>query len=87
MENPVGDPYCIHGHWEDSICVCDNGYETIFVDLTLNPQYCSSINAVIVEKDPFYHSENLFHVMAMGVSFGIIVYVAYDSIDFLRDVV
>ena len=73
MENPVGDSYCIHGNWKDGICVCDNGYETVFVDLLLNPQYCSNINAVVVEQDPFYHTENLFHVMAMAVSFGIYV--------------
>ena len=72
MQNSVGDPYCIHGHWEDGICVCDKGYETVFVDLTLNPLYCSS-DEVIIEKDPFYSSENLFHVMAMAVSFGIII--------------
>ena len=61
------DPLCVHGSWEDGVCVCQRGYETGFVDLTLYPQYCVK-EAVVVIKNTSYDPENLVHLAAMAVS-------------------
>ena len=61
------DPLCVHGSWEDGVCVCQMGYETGFVDLTLYPQYCVK-EAVVVIKNTSYDPENLVHLAAMAVS-------------------
>ena len=61
------DPLCIHGNWEDGVCVCERGYESGFVDLTLYPQYCVK-EAVVVIKNTSYDTENLVHLATMAVS-------------------
>ncbi len=61
------DEYCIHGHWEDGICVCEPGYRTTFVEISLDPRYCATDITVVIGNDP-YSSENLIHWSAMAVS-------------------
>lgn len=58
--------YCIHGHWEGDICVCEKGYKTVFNDEALHPSYCSE--AVVVVVGEVYDGKNLFHLLLMAVS-------------------
>lgn len=76
MAKRSSDDYCVHGTWQDGVCVCEPGYRTRFVDTELTPQYCAE-SANRVMKNPAYNAANLLRLSAMVVSYyGLIIYIA-----------
>lgn len=59
---------CIHGHWEEGVCVCDPGYELGYNELQLNPVYCKNQMITIIHKTAFIESKDFIHIIAMAVS-------------------
>lgn len=88
--NDMNQPSCNYGEWLYGLCVCKQGYESSFDDVTLHPEYCSDRRIYLLS-----HSTDstviLFHFMTMSVSVihvffkvhRLQVNVIFDSLPFL----
>ena len=63
MEDP-----CMQGKWEDGVCVCNQGYDVGFDELTLNPKYCANETVTIIELTTYLSTEQLSHFISMAVT-------------------
>lgn len=66
--DPDRDVSCLHGSWEDGICVCDQGYVTEFTDAELYPVYCAKKNdIVILTLKAGFEPIDIFHYTTLSV--------------------
>ena len=63
------DPFCIHGQWENKVCVCNTGYETEFNELQVLPRYCDKELVIVISNNGWLGMKNseIIHLAAMTV--------------------
>ena len=65
----MADVSCLHGSWQDGVCVCEPGYLTKFNDRELYPIYCSEKDDVlIVDANKGYQPLHFLQYITLSVS-------------------
>ena len=62
---------CIHGRWEDGVCICHKGYEnndSTNANQVLSPVYCAKEVVIIISQPGILGDERILHFIAMAVS-------------------